>query len=274
MLESSARKREAHLFIVPFTLTSSSSFSSIHTIHQQSTSPNSNTFLSTWPAKTTSETNDDYETFDQEENEQQSNLEYQHPSASRQIDHLGTRQMAENIPNTTEQRQFNNGGANSNNALTRKKTNNGRERSSASDFDLTASPKYNKSNARGGSNRAQRTTESTSGKSRQRPQPATSRAPVEQRRSDLQAVDEENLEDGSSAIFDFDDPYVNKRGDSAKKTNMSHLLNFHYLDKQRANIRGNRRGVNSHYHSHGRWMNSGQSSYRQSFSKEQFLQAK
>lgn len=260
MLESSASKREAHLF----TLTSSSSFSSIHTIHHQSTSTNSNTFLTTWPAKTTSETNDDYETFDQEDTEQHSNLEYQHPSASRQIDHLGARQMAENIPN-------NNGGANSNNALTRKKTNNGRERSSASDFDLTASPKYNKSNARGaGSNRAQRTGESTSGKARQRAQPATSRAPVEQRRSDLQAVDE----DGSSEIFDFDDPYVNKRGDNAKKTNMSHLLNFHYLDKQRANIRGNRRGFNSHYHSHGRWTNSGHSSYRQSFSKEQFLQAK
>jgi hypothetical protein len=86
-------------------------------------------------------------------------------------------------------------------------------------------------------------------------------------------VDDENAEEDSSEVFDFDEQYSNKRGGTnAKKTNMSHLLNFHYLDKQRVNVRGNRR---SNYYSNNRWSSStGHSSYRQSFSKEQFLQAK
>ena len=41
---------------------------------------------------------------------------------------------------------------------------------------------------------------------------------------------------------------------NAKKTNMSHLLNFHYLDKQRVNVRGNRRSFN--YYSNNRWSSS------------------
>jgi hypothetical protein len=55
---------------------------------------------------------------------------------------------------------------------------------------------------------------------------------------------------------------------------MSHLLNFHYLDKQRVNVRGNRRSSDSNYYSKGRWSSGGHSTYRQTFSKEQFLQAK
>ena len=89
-------------------------------------------------------------------------------------------------------------------------------------------------------------------------------------------MDDDNLDDNSSEMFDFDDQYLNKRGagGSAKKTNMSHLLNFHYVDKQRTNVRGNRRSFNSNYHSNGRWSSSGNHVYRQTFSKEQFLQAK
>lgn len=90
-------------------------------------------------------------------------------------------------------------------------------------------------------------------------------------------VDEENADDGASDVFEFDDGYGNKRGGggtSAKKTNMSHMLNFHYLDKQRVNVRGNRRSSNSNYYSSNRWQSSGNATYRQSFSKEQFLQAK
>jgi hypothetical protein len=88
-------------------------------------------------------------------------------------------------------------------------------------------------------------------------------------------VDDENPDDNSTEVFDYDDQYSNKRGiSSAKKTNMSHLLNFHYLDKQRVNVRGNRRSFNSNYYSNNRSLSSGHSSYRQTFSKEQFLQAK
>lgn len=90
-------------------------------------------------------------------------------------------------------------------------------------------------------------------------------------------MDDENLDDNSSEIFDFDEQYPNKRvsgSASAKKTNMSHLLNFHYLDKQRVNIRGNRRSSNSNYYANNRSLSNGSSSYRQIFSKEQFLQAK
>lgn len=89
-------------------------------------------------------------------------------------------------------------------------------------------------------------------------------------------MDDENLDDNASEVFDYEGHYTNKRtgGSSAKKTNMSHLLNFHYLDKQRANIRGNRRSFNTNYHGINRSLSTGNSSYRQSFSKEQFLQAK
>ena len=252
---------------------SSLSPSSIHTVHQQTSSPTSSPFLSLWPANPTCETNDDYRTFAQQENEQSSNLEYQQQqplsvdqrqSASPRIDHLGTRQMSENI--TTNNGGAN--GANSSNALSRKKSNNG--------GDLTASPKYNKSNTRGLNRESQqqkpnRTT--NNGRSRQRGQPPPSRVNVDPP-WDLHTLDEDNLDDGSGELFAFDDQSVSKRGDNAKKTNMSHLLNFHYLDKQRVNVRGNRRGFNSHFHSHGRWTSGGHASCRQSFSKEQFLQAK
>lgn len=88
-------------------------------------------------------------------------------------------------------------------------------------------------------------------------------------------MDDENPDEVSSEVFDFDEQYGQKRGGTtAKKTNMSHLLNFHYLDKQRVNVRGNRRSSNSNYYLNNRSLSTGSSSYRQTFSKEQFLQAK
>lgn len=88
-------------------------------------------------------------------------------------------------------------------------------------------------------------------------------------------MDEEGPDENVNEAFDFDDQYGKKRGgNNAKKTNMSHLLNFHYLDKQRVNVRGNRRSFNSNYYSNNKWSLGGNSSSRQSFSKEQFLQAK
>ena len=55
---------------------------------------------------------------------------------------------------------------------------------------------------------------------------------------------------------------------------MSHLLNFHFRDRQRVNVRGNRRNSNNQFYSHEKWTsNGGRSSHRQHFSKEQFLQA-
>ncbi|CAF4791188.1 unnamed protein product, partial [Rotaria magnacalcarata] len=38
-------------------------------------------------------------------------------------------------------------------------------------------------------------------------------------------------------------------------------------------VRGNRRSLNSNYYSNNKWSTNGNSSSRQSFSKEQFLQA-
>lgn len=88
-------------------------------------------------------------------------------------------------------------------------------------------------------------------------------------------MDDENPDDVSTEVFDFDEQFNSKRGiSSAKKTNVSHLLNFHYLDKQRVNVRGNRRSGNSNYYLNNRSLSTGNSSYRQTFSKEQFLQAK
>lgn len=88
-------------------------------------------------------------------------------------------------------------------------------------------------------------------------------------------MDDENPDERSSEVFEFDEEYGSKHGaTTAKKTNMSHLLNFHYLDKQRVNVRGNRRSSNSNYYLNNRSLSTGYSSHRQTFSKEQFLQAK
>ncbi|CAF1110671.1 unnamed protein product [Rotaria sordida] len=190
--------------------------------------------------------------------------------------------MGDNINNNNEQRQFNGGGgsgANNNNIVSRKKANN------ASGGDLTASPKYNKSNSRGynkeiqqqkqyraNNNRGQR---STGGNSKYRNDGNNNTYRSGRNDNfDLVGVDDENPDDCTNEDIDFDDQYRNKHGCiSAKKTNMSHLLNFHYVDKQRVNVRGNRRSFNSNYYSNNRWSSSGHSSHRQSFSKEQFLQA-
>lgn len=181
--------------------------------------------------------------------------------------------------NTNEQRQFSGGNnANSNNVVSRKRTGN-----AGGNGDLTASPKYNKSNPRsftrdvqqqkqyrannnrsqrGGGNSRYRTNEQQNTNQRENENPY-----------DYVGVDEENLDENCTDVFDYDDQYGNNHGKNvAKKTNMSHLLNFHYLDKQRVNVRGNRRSYNnSNYYSNNRSLSN--SSYRQSFSKEQFLQA-
>ncbi len=81
-------------------------------------------------------------------------------------------------------------------------------------------------------------------------------------------MDDENFDDNSIEVFDLDDQYSNKRVGSSGKKSTSH---FHHFDKQRINIRGNRRSSN---YSNNRSLSSGNSSYRQSSSKEQFLQAK
>lgn len=183
--------------------------------------------------------------------------------------------------NINEQRQFSggNGGnnANSNNVVNRKRTSN-----VGGNGDLTASPKYNKSNSRAfnrdfqqqkqyrGNNRSQRG--GTNARSRTNEQQNTNTRENENP-NDYGGVDDDNFDDNCTDVFDYDDQFGNKHGkNSAKKTNMSHLLNFHYLDKQRVNVRGNRRSYNnSNYYSNNRSLSN--SSYRQSFSKEQFLQA-
>ncbi|CAF3114811.1 unnamed protein product, partial [Rotaria sp. Silwood2] len=192
--------------------------------------------------------------------------------------------MVDNINNSNEQRQFNGGGAsgaNNNNIASRKRANN-----NVSGGDLTASPKYNKSNSRGynkeiqqqkqyrannNNSRAQR----GGGNSKYRNEGHNNIHRTERNDNfDLVGVDDENPDDCTNEDFDCDDPYGNKRGcSSAKKTNMSHLLNFHYIDKQRVNVRGNRRSFNSNYYLNNKWSSNGNSTNRQSFSKEQFLQA-
>ena len=154
--------------------------------------------------------------------------------------------------------------------------------------DLTASPKYNKLNARGYNreiqqqqkqnrgnlNRGQRNV--NSGNAKYRTQGQQNNANSEQG-DYFDYVDVDGDDDGSNEIFGLDESLIGKQngGSSAKKTNMSHLLNFHYRDKQRSNIRGNRRSSNSNYYSNNnKWSSNGNSNYRQSFSKEQFLQAK
>lgn len=199
--------------------------------------------------------------------------------------------MAESIINNNEQRQCmatGGNGPNNNSGLNRKKTNN--------NGDVNASPKYNKSNSRalnkdnqqqrqnrGNNNyREQRggganTKHRQRGEHEQQQQPNNRLSKGENLNNfDCIGVDDDNFDDNSSDMFDFDDQYLNKRGGSsgsAKKTNMSHLLNFHYLDKQRVNVRGNRRSFHSNYHSNNRWSSGGHTTYRQTFSKEQFLQA-
>lgn len=278
-----------------FTLSSfSSSTQSLHTNHQENSSTNSS-FLSLWPANNICELNDDFQrNFHQsrlhdtsilqcEEEEQQEKSSEFHFS-HRQINYLGTRQMAESIINNNEQRQCmatGANGSNNNNGFNRRKTNNS--------GDVNASPKYNKSNNRAfnkdNQQQKQYREQRNAGNNprfRQRGggtgQQQNPRVSKDDSSIDFNGVDDDNLDDNSSEMFDFDDQCLNKRGaggagGSAKKTNMSHLLNFHYVDKQRTNVRGNRRSFNSNYHSNGRWSSSGNHVYRQTFSKEQFLQA-
>ncbi|UJR29122.1 hypothetical protein I4U23_010336 [Adineta vaga] len=200
--------------------------------------------------------------------------------------------MVDNINSSGEQRQFNAGGnGNNNNSIAnRKKANNG-------SGDLTASPKYNKSNARcynkeiqqqqqqqqqqqgkqyrGNNQRGQRNINSSNMRYRNNEQNNSHHTEQADYFDYVGAEDENAVDDDRfNEVFEFDDSFNNKSRSStnAKKANMSHLLNFHYLDKQRSNIRGNRRSSNSNYYSHdNKWR--GNSTYKQSFSKEQFLQA-
>jgi hypothetical protein len=90
-------------------------------------------YLPLWPENTICEKNDDYETIYQQE-EKQTILNYQqqrkqgeHKPSHSKINYLGTRQMVDNINNSSEQRQFSGGnGGNNNNIVSRKKTNNGK----------------------------------------------------------------------------------------------------------------------------------------------------
>jgi hypothetical protein len=99
-------------------------------------------FLSIWPTNSICEENDDYESYaniHQQEESQQPILNHQQegeqgenqPYHSKN-NYSGTRQMGDNINNSNEQRQFNgNGGgngANNNNVVSRKKTNNGKRK--------------------------------------------------------------------------------------------------------------------------------------------------
>jgi len=247
-------------------------------------------FLSLWPTNSFREINDDYENFEsiRQQEEQQPILNHQKegeqgenkPSYST-INYLGTRQMGDNINNSNEQRQFNGGGngANNNNLISRRKSSGG------GGGDLTASPKYNKSNSRGYNKEIQQQKQYRGNNNNNREQRNNGNSKYrnnEQSNScrngdndnfEFADMDDENHDDHPHEVFDFDDQVRNKRGgSSAKKTNVSHLLNFHYLDKQRVNVRGNRRSFPSNYYSNNRSLN-GHSSYRQSFSKEQFLQA-
>ncbi|CAF0913838.1 unnamed protein product [Adineta ricciae] len=259
-------------------------------INNHQNNPLNSTFLSLWPTNIIRETNDDYESFEriqQEEERQQTIDKYQQQGETNlshnKINHLGTRQMADNINSSSEQRQFSAGGnggngSNNNSIVHRKKANN----NSGNGGDLTASPKYNKLNTRGYNreiqqqqkhNRGQRNV--NSGNAKYRTQGQQNNANSEQG-DYFDYVDVDGDDDGSNEIFGLDESLIGKQngGSSAKKTNMSHLLNFHYRDKQRSNIRGNRRSSNSNYYSNNnKWSANGNSTYRQSFSKEQFLQA-
>ncbi|CAF1637779.1 unnamed protein product [Rotaria magnacalcarata] len=192
--------------------------------------------------------------------------------------------MVDNINNNNEQRQCSaGGGANSNNIVSRKKSNN--VNCGGSGGELTASPKYNKSNSRAYNKEIQQQKQYRGNNyNRQQRDAVNSRFQSDVQTNayrketnenfDFDVVDDENLDGGTHELVDFDDQYRSKRGGiGAKKTNMSHLLNFHYLDKQRVNVRGNRRSLNSNYYSNNKWSTNGNSSSRQSFSKEQFLQA-
>jgi hypothetical protein len=142
--------------------------------------------------------------------------------------------------------------------------------------ELTASPKYNKSNSRGYNKEVQQQKQYRGNANREQRGGGNSRyrnsLPNDRNnRFDPVGVEEENSDDNSNEVFDFDDHYPNRRGGSGgsnnkKVTNQS--LNFH---QQRVNNRHNRRSTN---YSFNRSLSSGNSSYRQSFSKEQFLQAK
>lgn len=88
-------------------------------------------YLSLWPENNICEKNDDYETYEtihQQKVRQQQQPILNHQGENKpyysEINYLGTRQMVDNINNSSEQRQFN--GGNNNNSVSRKKNNNGK----------------------------------------------------------------------------------------------------------------------------------------------------
>ena len=139
--------------------------------------------------------------------------------------------------------------------------------------ELTASPKYNKFNSRGYNKDVQQQKQYRGNTNREQRGGANSRyrnslSNDTNNRFDPVGLDEENPDDNSNEVFDFDDHYPSRRGGSNNKRATAQSLNFH---QQRVNNRHNRRSTN---YSINRSLSSGHSSYRQSFSKEQFLQAK
>jgi hypothetical protein len=132
------------------------------------------TILPAWPTNTIRETNDDYETCHQREEQQRISIvgyseereKSDNKSTRSSIDHLGTRQMSDNINNSNEQRPCNGTGGNGTNnssATSRKKAINGRGNNDDDSVtmrslpmfyfdlggDLTSSPRFNRSNGRG-----------------------------------------------------------------------------------------------------------------------------
>jgi len=232
----------------------------IHTNDHQINSIDS-TISSLWPLNTVCEKNDDYKTYEsihQQETQQPILIHQRQQGDNSTLSYTRTIQMGDN--NISEQRQFSGvqGGnnANSNNVVSRKRTNN-----LGGNGEVTASPKYNKSNSRAfnrdfqqqkqyrGNNRSQRAGANARTRTNEQPNSLTRENDDPY---DYVGVDEEA---NSLDVFDYDDQYGRS---NVKKKNMNHLLNFHYLDKQRAN---NVRGGNN------------RRTHRQTFSKEQFLQA-
>ena len=127
------------------------------------------TFIPLWLTNTTRETNDDYANLQEEQEIQQTILNHQRQGDQSEtnlnsIHYSQTGQMGDNIITSNDQRQYSAGGngSNSSNVANRKKGNNGKQNPTDFSFhfvffsssigtggDLTASPKYNKSNSRG-----------------------------------------------------------------------------------------------------------------------------
>lgn len=192
--------------------------------------------------------------------------------------------MAESMCNNNEPRAniASNGYSGNNNALSRKKTNN------ITGGDLNASPKHNKLNGRGFNkdNQNQKQNRSNTNNNHQReqrnnPGNETSNSKQRNRARNHPLTYNDNVQTQTADVYDdfIDDFYeicvpaadapIERKiiSGNGKKQNANHLLNFQYLDKRQG------RPQNSGYYGFSRWSTSTNGANRQSFSKEQFLQA-